>query len=85
MFDCLGLKLCPGNPISSYSSVECSKEVLCIEDLGELIDVLFHSLRRDPDTAENSASAKLSRLANRRYASCWLIYDQNIRLPRKGV
>jgi hypothetical protein len=39
-------------------SAQCSKEVVCIEDLSELIDVLLFLLRRHPDATENSAPAK---------------------------
>jgi hypothetical protein len=57
-FVCLGFKLWNANPVSFNLSIQCSKEVVCIEDLGELIDTFLFLLRRDPDATENSASAK---------------------------
>jgi hypothetical protein len=57
-FVCLGFKLWKANPVSFNLSIQCSKEVVCIEDLGELIDTFLFLLARDPDAAENSASAK---------------------------
>jgi hypothetical protein len=42
MFDCLRLKLCPGNPISLYFSAQCSKEVLCINDPDEWLPLTLY-------------------------------------------
>jgi hypothetical protein len=54
-FVCLGFKLWKANPVSFNLSIQCSKEVVCIEDLGELRDTFLFLLRRDPDATENSA------------------------------